>query len=62
MNCVSEIRMQTIDSDKVGKLRLLFGILMLISGLYFGLFSVGIGEGLGFLSVLASPFVMVADK
>jgi hypothetical protein len=44
------------------KVRLLFGLLMMISGLYFGLFSAGGSEGLGLLSVLASPFVMVTDK
>jgi hypothetical protein len=44
------------------KLRLLLGLSMMISGLYFGLFTVGAGEGLGLLSVLASPFVMIADK
>lgn len=46
----------------IERVRLLLGIFMIFSGLYFGLFSVGIGESLGLMSVLASPFVMVADK
>ncbi len=44
------------------KARLFLGFLMLISGLYFGLFTIGVGEGLGFLTLMASPFVMVSDK
>jgi hypothetical protein len=46
----------------VEKFRLILGILMMISGLYFGLFTVGIGESLGLLTFIASPFVMVNDK
>lgn len=46
----------------VEKLRLLLGLSMMISGLYFGLFTVGAGEGLGLLSFMVSPFVMVTDK
>jgi hypothetical protein len=44
------------------KIRLLLGMLMMFSGLYFGLFANLGGEGLGLLSVMISPFVMIADK
>jgi hypothetical protein len=44
------------------KIRLMLGLIMMFSGLYFGFFSVGVGESLGLLSVMASPFVMVADR
>jgi len=46
----------------VEKFRLLFGISMMFAGLYFGLFTAGVGEILGLLSFIASPFVMVTDK
>ena len=49
-------------SATIEKLRLVAGLLMMLGGLYFGFFTVGAGEGLGFLSVMASPFVMVTDK
>jgi hypothetical protein len=44
------------------KIRLFFGLLMMILGLYFGFVSTGVGESLGFLSVMTSPFVMITDK
>jgi hypothetical protein len=37
-------------------------LLMMILGLYFGFVSTGVGESLGFLSVMTSPFVMITDK
>jgi hypothetical protein len=49
-------------SATIEKIRLVLGMLMMLGGLYFGLFTVGAGEGLGFLTVMASPFVMVTDK
>ena len=52
----------TFYSTAFEKARLLLGLVMMISGLYFGLFSVGAAEGLGFLTVMASPFVMLTDK
>lgn len=62
MNCAIGITKQPNFSTLVEKSRLMLGLIMMFLGLYFGLFTVGIGEGLGFLSVMASPFVMVADK
>ena len=63
MSYATEVKQRTENSaTTAGTVRLLFGLLMMISGLYFGLFSAGIGESLGFLSFLASPFVMVTDK
>ena len=59
----------TIKKDKktgiptfIEKFRLVFGFFMMFSGLYFGLFTAGIGESLGLLSFIASPFVMVTEK
>jgi hypothetical protein len=49
-------------SAGVEKARLMLGLVMLFTGLYFGYFSVGISESLGLMSFMASPFVMIADK
>lgn len=46
----------------VEKFRVILGFLMMFAGLYFGLFTAGASEGLGFLAVMASPFVMVSDN
>ena len=62
MYCRAETLGTTDYSKAFEKARLLLGLVMLFAGLYFGLFSVGAGEGLGFLTVMASPFVMLTDK
>jgi len=62
MNYEAEMAGTTNFSTFIEKARLILGLVMMFSGLYFGLFSVGTGEGLGFLSFMASPFVMVTDK
>lgn len=62
MSYATEIKKKSNVSPVIEKVRLLLGLSMMISGLYFGLFFVGAAESLGFLSVLASPFVMVTDK
>ena len=49
-------------SAGVEKIRLMLGLVMLFTGLYFGFFSIGISESLGLMSFMASPFVMIADK
>jgi hypothetical protein len=53
---------KTANQTFIEKFRLIFGFFMLVLGLYFGVFSTGIGVSLGFLSFLTSPFVMVTDK
>jgi hypothetical protein len=53
---------KTNNPTFIEKFRLIFGFFMLILGLYFGVFSTGIGVSLGFLSFMASPFVMITDK
>jgi hypothetical protein len=58
----AEPERKTDNQTVIEKFRLIVGFLMLISGLYFGLFSTGIGVSLGFLSFMTSPFVMVTDK
>jgi hypothetical protein len=62
MNYAAEITRKKGVTTLVEKLRLVLGLSMMISGLYFGLFTVGAGEGLGLLSFMVSPFVMVTDK
>jgi len=62
MNYGAEKTSKTNVSTFIEKVRLMLGLAMMFSGLYFGFFSVGVGESLGLLSVMASPFVMVADK
>lgn len=46
----------------VEKFRMILGLLIMISGLYFGLFTAGLSESLGLLAFIASPLVMVTDK
>lgn len=62
MSCAVEMVKPPNFSTISERFRLMLGLVMVFAGLYFGLFSVGIGEGLGILSVMASPFVIVADK
>jgi hypothetical protein len=62
MYCRAETLGTANFSKAFEKARLLLGLGMLLAGLYFGLFSVGAGEGLGLLTVMASPFVMLTDK
>lgn len=53
---------KTVEPRFIEKFRIILGFLMMFAGLYFGLFTAGASEGLGFLAVMASPFVMVTDK
>lgn len=62
MNYSTEKTNKKESSTLVEKFRVVLGLAMMISGLYFGLFTVGAGEGLGLLSVMVSPFVMITDK
>ena len=62
MNYGAEKTSKTNFATVIEKLRLMLGLVMMFSGLYFGFFSAGVGESLGLLSVMASPFVMVVDK
>jgi len=62
MNNAAVIKRNTNFTTLSERTRLLAGLVMMFTGLYFGLFTVGIGESVGLLSVLASPFVMVTDK
>lgn len=62
LNCTAEIRRKAANPQFMEKFRLLLGLFVMFAGLYFGLFTSGAGEGLGFLAVLASPFVMVIDR
>ena len=62
MNYRAEKREKATAPTAIEKFRIIFGFLMMISGIYFGFFTVGAGESLGVLSLMASPFVMVTDK
>ncbi len=53
---------KTVEPRFIEKFRIILGFLMMFAGLYFGLFTAGASEGLGFLAVMASPFVMVTDN
>jgi hypothetical protein len=62
MSCTAEITVKNNVPTFIEKFRMIFGLAMLVLGFYFGMFSTGIGEGLGFITLMASPFVMVTDK
>jgi hypothetical protein len=48
--------------ELAGPLRLIMGLTMMLAGLYFGLFTAMPGHGLGLLSFIVSPFVILTDK
>lgn len=62
MKYTAEMVRKTNVPTFIEKFRLILGFLLMILGLYFGLFTVGMGESLGLLTFIASPFVMVTDK
>jgi hypothetical protein len=62
LNDGAETKRKGGNQTFIEKFRLVFGFLMMLAGLFFGLFSTDIGVGLGFLTFLASPFVMITDK
>jgi hypothetical protein len=62
MSYAAEMERKTNIPTFIEKVRLLLGLAMLFSGLYFGFYSEGVGEGLGFLSFMAAPFVMLTDR
>jgi hypothetical protein len=52
-----------LDSPALaGRVGLIFGLTMMIGGLYFGLFTDMPGHGLGLLCFIASPFVFLTDN
>ena len=53
---------KTNSPELAGRIRLVLGLTMMITGLYFGLFTEMPGQGLGLLSFIASPFVFLTDK
>lgn len=62
MKYTAEMVRKTNVPTFIEKFRLILGFLLMILGLYFGLFTVGMGESLGLLTFIASPFVMVTEK
>jgi hypothetical protein len=62
MNCIAEKNIVSDIPAPAGNLRFLLGLTVLICGLILGLFYNGQGQGLGFLLVIASPFIFLKDK
>lgn len=62
MNYATEIKGDIDIQTFAEKARLILGLVMMFAGLYFGVSSDGAGEGLGLLTFLVSPFVMVTDR
>jgi len=62
LNGAAETVRKTGDPRFIEKFRVILGVLMMFAGLYFGFFTAGASEGLGFLSAMASPFVMVTER
>ena len=61
-NYATEIYGNANSPQLAGKLRLVIGLVMMFAGLYFGLFTEMPGHGLGLLSFIVSPFVILTDK
>jgi hypothetical protein len=61
-NYSTEIYGSVNSPQLAGKIRLLLGLVMMFAGLYFGLFTEVSGHGLGLLSFLVSPFVILTDN
>lgn len=62
MNCKAEYQKNYKEPVVAGNLRILLGLLMILAGLYVAAVSNLPGNGLGFLLMLASPFVILKDK
>lgn len=62
MNCIAEKSVVSDAPALAGNLRLLLGLTVLVCGLIFGLVHDGQGQGLGFLMLLISPFILLKDK
>lgn len=61
-NYATELKGNLDSPALAGNVRLILGLAMMIAGLYFGLFTEMPGQGLGLLSLIASPFVFLTDK
>ena len=61
-NCTTEINGNAGSPVLAGKFRLILGMIMMIGGLYFGLFTEVAGHGLGLLFFIVSLFVFLTDK
>ena len=61
-NYSTEIYGSVNSPEPAGKFRLILGLIMMFAGLYFGLFTETPGHGLGLLSFIVSPFVILTDK
>lgn len=62
MSCRAEYQKNYDAPVVAGNLRILLGLLLVFAGLYVAAISNLPGNGLGFLLVFASPFVMLKDN
>lgn len=62
MSCRAEYQKNYDEPVVAGNLRILLGLLMIFAGLYIAAVSNLPGNGLGFLMIFASPFVILKDK
>lgn len=62
MECCVEIKANQNNAELAEKLRLILGLLLLAIGIYIAAYSGYRGQGLGYLLIMCSPFLMLADK
>lgn len=61
-NYATDIYGNANSPQLAGNFRLVIGLIMMFAGLFFGLFTEMPGHGLGLLSFIVSPFVILTDK
>lgn len=62
MNYLTERNIIGESPALAGSLRFLAGLIIMMLGLYLGFFHEGQGNGVGFLMMFASPFIILTDK
>lgn len=62
MNCLTERNIISESPALAGTIRFLAGLIVMMLGLYLGFFYSGQGNGVGFLLMFASPFIILTDK
>lgn len=62
MNCITEKNIVSASPALAGTLRFFLGLTVMVFGLFLGLFYEWQGQGLGFILLLASPFIVLTDQ
>lgn len=62
MNCIAETIKNHETQIFTEGFRILFGITLMLVGLYIGAFTDFQGHGLGFLLIFGSPFILLSDE